>query len=91
MIWCAVVWHLIFHVCFCVGGVCVCVHVRLIVCLYIRVLAQIQREGVCEISCKWKLDVAENCHLKTPTSPKISILIHISISNSSNSSSSTAL
>jgi len=81
-----VVWHLVFCVCLHVCGVCVCAHV--VVYLYIHVLTQIQREGVCEIFRKWNLDMAKNYHLKTSTLPRISFLIYSSISNSS---SSTAL
>ena len=106
--WCAVLCGLLYDmVCCCVaphlpcvllGLWCACVRVRACVrardgvFIYLCACTERERGGVCEISCKWNLDVAENCHLKTPTTPKISFLIHSSISNSSKSSnSSTAL
>lgn len=42
--------------------------------IYTRAQTEREREGVCEISHKWNLDVAENClHLKISTIPRTSI------------------
>jgi hypothetical protein len=92
VVWCCVACLPFVLVCLCVRAR-VCSGVYIYIYIYMCVLVQIERGGECEISCKWNLDVAENClHLKTSTIPRISFLIHSSSSiSSSRSSSSTAL
>jgi hypothetical protein len=79
VVWCGVVCVIVVHgvVWCCVAPRLPCMLARARVCvcggvfIYMCVLEQIERRGVCEISHKWNLDVAENrLHLKTSTIPR---------------------